>query len=148
MGHSLDEALEIVGKVDAVSEGAGATSTGWVDAAGISAFLAIVGAGTLGASATLDGKFEQATSAAGAGVKDITKRNVASGTVIAIPQLVDATDDNETHAIGMTPQLDMDIQSGFTHVRFTVTVATAACLVAVALLADRDSKPVANKFLA
>ena len=109
--------VALVGIIDPDAYAAGAVSTGWIAAKDHLSFLAVVTAGDLGASATVDAKLEQATSAAGAGAKDITGK--------AITQLTKAgTDDNKQALINLK-QEELDVNNGFTHFRLTVTVATA-----------------------
>lgn len=99
---------------------------GWVAAKDFNKFLAIVQAGALGASATVDAKLQQATDSSGTGAKDISGK--------AITQFTKAgTDDNKQAEINLR-QDELDIANGFTHVRLVITPATAACLVAGLLL--------------
>ena len=78
--------------------------------------MAIIMAGTLGASATLDAKLEQATDGSGTGVKDITGK--------VITQMLKATNDDDQAVINIKQQ-DLDIGNDFTHFRLTATVGTA-----------------------
>lgn len=107
----------VVGVIDPDATGASTVTTGWIAARDFHSFLAIVMAGTLGSSATLDAKLEQATSAAGAGAKDITGK--------AITQLTQAGTDSDKQAlINLSPN-EMDVTNGFTHFRLSITVGTA-----------------------
>lgn len=109
--------VALVGIIDPDAYGAGAVSTGWIAAKDFLSFMAVVTAGDLGSAATVDAKLEQATSAAGAGAKDITGK--------AITQLTKAgTDDNKQAFINLR-QEELDVNNGFTHFRLTVTVGTA-----------------------
>lgn len=116
----------VVGVIAPVSQGAGSASTGWVSMALWGSLMAIVQAGVLGASATLDAKLEQATSAAGAGAKDLTGK--------AITQLTKAGSDDGKQAVIEVTSDELDVNNSFTHVRLTLTVGTAASLVAGLLL--------------
>ena len=117
----------VVGVINPVSQTVGTVTTGWVDMQKFGVLLAVLAAGALGASATVDAKFQQATDSAGAGVKDVT------GTSIA--QLTKAgTDDNKQALINLR-QEDLDKNNGFRFVRLSVTVGTAASLVSAVLLA-------------
>lgn len=107
----------IVGVIDPDVTAAGAVSTGWIAMADFENIMAIVMAGTLGASATLDGKLEQATDGSGTGVKDITGK--------AITQLTQAGADSDKQAIINCSAEELDVANGFTHARLTITVATA-----------------------
>ena len=79
--------------------------------------MGIVFAGTLGTSATVDAKFEQATDASGTGAKDVTGS--------AITQLTEAGTDSDKQAVINLSQESLDIANSFTHVRLSVTVAVA-----------------------
>jgi hypothetical protein len=65
----------------------GTVTTGWVDDGQVQRSGADLQTGVLGAAATVDAKLQQATSAAGAGAKDIAGK--------AITQIVKATGDNK-----------------------------------------------------
>jgi hypothetical protein len=111
------EVAAVVGVIDPDAYAASTVTTGWIAAKDFNQFLAIVKAGDLGASATLDAKLEQATSAAGAGAKDITGK--------AITQLTQAgTDSNKQALINVKPE-ELDVNGGFTHFRLSMTIGTA-----------------------
>lgn len=107
----------VVGAADP-AVGTSAISTGWIAAKDFYQFLAVILAGTLGSSATLDAKLEQATDDSGTAAKDITGK--------AITQLTQAdTDDSDKQAlINLRPD-ELDGANGFTHFRLTITPATA-----------------------
>ena len=107
----------VLGAIDPDVYTAGTYTTGWISAANFQTFMAIVMAGTLGSSATLDAKIEQATSAAGADAKDLTGA--------AITQLTQAGTDSDKQAIISFGTGDLDIANGFTHFRLSMTVGTA-----------------------
>ena len=101
--------LGLVDVINPSSQAAGTATTGWISMASVGAVLAAIQVGALGASATVDAKFQQATSAAGAGAKDITGK--------AITQLTKAgTDDNKQVLMSVRAE-DLDFNNGFTHVR-------------------------------
>lgn len=80
--------------------------------------LAIVQAGTLGSSATLDAKIEQATDGSGTAAKDVAGK--------AITQLTQGgTDDSDKQALINVRQQDLDIANDFTHVRLSIEIGTA-----------------------
>jgi hypothetical protein len=118
--------LAIVAAINPVSQAAGAVSTGWISMQNWRSVMAIVQAGVLGASATLDAKLEQATSAAGAGAKDIAGKLVT--------QLTQAGADSNKQAIVNLRQVELDFANGYSHVRLTLTVGTQASLVSAVLL--------------
>lgn len=112
------DALGIVGVIDPDAYAAGTYTTGWIAMTSVQSLLAIVMAGDLGSSATLDAKLQQATNGSGAGVKDVTGA--------AITQLTQAgSDSNKQAAIALYSE-DLDVNGGFTHVRLSMTIATAA----------------------
>lgn len=113
--------------IDPDAYGAATYTTGWIAAADANRYMAIVMAGTLGSSATLDAKLEQATSAAGAGAKDITGK--------AITQLTQAGTDSDKQAIINLRADELDLLNGFTHFRLSMTVGTATSDAGAILLA-------------
>lgn len=115
---ALAQEVGIVGNIDPDAYAAGTYVTGWISAANWQNFMAIVQAGTLGASATLDGKIEQASDAAGTGAKDLTGS--------AITQLTQAGTDSDKQAVIAFSADDLDIANGFSHLRLSITVGTAA----------------------
>lgn len=103
-----------------------AKSTGWVDAGLYESLLAVVKVGVLGSGTTVNAKLEQATSAAGAGAKDITGK--------AVTQLTQAgTDDSKQVLINLKSE-DLDVNNRFQFVRLTVTPATSTALLDAILL--------------
>lgn len=110
------EIAAIVGTVDPDANGVGAVSSDWVDMAAFESIMAIVMSGTLGTSATLDAKLEQATDSSGTGAKDISGK--------AITQLVKASNDDDQAIINCRAE-DLDLANDFTHARLTMTVGTA-----------------------
>ena len=118
MNRLASENVAVVGNVDPDAYAAGTYTTGWIAAKNFEHFLAIVQVGTLGASATVDAKLQQASDAAGTGAKDITGK--------AITQLTQAgTDDDKQVLINLRPS-EMDMDNNFSHFRLSITVATAA----------------------
>lgn len=110
------ERAVVLACIDPDAYTAAAYSTGWISMALFRRFQAIIMAGDLGASATLDAKLTAATSSAGAGATDI------SGA--AITQLTQAgTDSNKQAVINLNT--DTLAGSGYTHFRLTMTVGTA-----------------------
>ena len=105
--------------IDPDAYAAGTYTSGWVSTVDYPAIQAIVMVGDMGASATVDAKLQQATSAAGAGAKDVSGR--------AITQLTQAGTDNDKQAVINCRAEDLDRDNSFTHVRLSITVATAAC---------------------
>lgn len=112
------ENVAVVGNVDPDAYAASTVTTGYIAAKDFHSFLAIVQAGTLGASATLDAKLEQAQDSSGTGVKDLTGK--------AITQLTQAGSDSDKQALINLIQEELDVEGAFTHFRLSMTVAVAA----------------------
>jgi hypothetical protein len=116
----------VVARIDPDAAGAGTVTTPWVLAGDYHQFLAVVMAGDLGASATLDAKLQQATDGSGTGVKDVTGS--------AITQLTQAgTDSDKLALINLDPH-KLDVDGGFDYIRLSVTVGVATSEIAALLL--------------
>lgn len=102
--------------IDPDATAASTVVSGWVSMATFEAIQAIVMAGTLGTSATIDAKLQQATDASGTDAKDISGK--------AITQLVKATDDDKQAIINCRSD-ELDVANSFTHVALSITVGTA-----------------------
>src|SRR6056297_651714 len=121
------ECAAVLGAIDPDVTAAGTVTTGWIDASEFDRYLAIVQAGTLGSSATLDAKLEQATDSSGTGAKDISGK--------AITQLTQGSpDDSDKQALIDLRQTELDLTNSFTHFRLSVTVATASSDVGAVVL--------------
>lgn len=115
--HAADN-VAVVATIDPDVTTASTVTSDWVDASDWHTILAVVMAGTLGTNATVDAKLEQATSAAGAGAKDIS----GSG----ITQMTQAgTDQSDTQAVISLQTDALDVDNGFQYVRLSITVGTA-----------------------
>jgi hypothetical protein len=99
-----------------------AKSSGWIDATSFHNYLAAIAVGTLGASATVDAKLEQATDSGGTGAKDVTGKSIT--------QLTKAGSDDDKQVLINLAQPDLDFANGFKFFRLTVTPATALCPIA------------------
>ncbi len=117
--------VALLAVLDPKSQAAATVTSGWLSMADVQAILAIVQTGALGTAATVDAKLRQATSAAGAGAKDITGK--------AITQLVKATNDNDQVMLNCRSD-ELDVDGGFTHVELSITVGTAASLISASVL--------------
>lgn len=118
------EQLSLLATLDPVSQGAATVTTGWVDLKNFHAVLAVLQTGVMGASGTIDAKIQQAKDVGGTGAKDVTGK--------AIAQIVKATGDNKQAFISMK-NADLDVEGGFEFARLSVTVGTAASLIAAQL---------------
>lgn len=119
------EQVAVLAVINPSSQAAGAATSGWISAANFQKFLALIQTGVLGASATVDAKFQQATDSSGTSAKDITGA--------AITQIVKASGDNVQAEINLDAQ-QLDVANGFDYVQLSVTVGTAASLTAAAVL--------------
>lgn len=124
----LTEELAVMSTIDPVSQGVATVTGDVVDMRYVRKALFILAVGVLGTAATVDFKLEQGTSAAMAGVKNITGK--------LITQLTKAgTDDNKQVLVEVRAE-ELDLIGGYRYVRPSCTVAAAACLVAMVCLAD------------
>ena len=112
------EKVGVVGVIDPDAYAAATTTSGWVKADAFLRYIAIIAAGDIATNGTLDAKIEQATSAAGAGAKDVTS--------LAITQLTEAGPDSNKQVVIDIDPCDLDIANNFTHFRLSVTGAVAA----------------------
>lgn len=111
------ERARILGAIDPDAYAANSYSTGWIEAAKFDSFMAVVMAGDLGTSATLDAKLEQAKDGSGTTPADIEGKEIT--------QLTQAgPDSNKQAVINLRPE-ELDTEDGYTHFRLTITVAEA-----------------------
>jgi hypothetical protein len=115
---SLAATTAVLGVIKPDAHTAGTYTTGWISAAQYQEFMAIVMAGDLGSSATLDASIQQATNSSGTGAKALTGS--------AITQLTQAGTDSNKQAIVAFSSDDLDLANGFTHFRLSMVVAVAA----------------------
>lgn len=110
------ERIAVVANIDPDAYTAATYTSDWVAMKDFYHFMAIVQAGDLGSSATLDAKLRSATSSAGAGAADITGA--------AITQLTQAGSDSNKQAV---INFDPSVLAGtsYTHVQLSMTVGTA-----------------------
>lgn len=111
------EAAALVATVDPDALTAATHTSDWVDMQDFERIMAIVAVGTLGTSATVDAKLEQATDSSGSGAKDITGK--------AITQLTQAGSDDDKQAIINCKADELDVENDFRYVRLSITVGTA-----------------------
>jgi len=113
------EEAGIAGVIDPDAYSTGTQTTGWINMADFEAIMAIVAAGTLGASATIDAKLEQATDSSGTSAKDVSGKSIT--------QLSKGSPDgSDKQALINMRREELDVQNGFTHVRLSLTVGTAS----------------------
>lgn len=112
------EKVAVLGTVDPDVLTAAAHTSDYVSVNDFEQIMAVIMAGTLGSSATLDAKLVQATDSGGTDSKDITGK--------AITQLTEAGTDSDKQAIINVRAEELDLDNSFTHVALTITVATAS----------------------
>lgn len=111
----LTERLAVLGTIDPDAYGTGTTGTDWVDLSKFVQAMFIVMAGTLGSSATIDFKLQEAKTAAGGDAQDLSGK--------AITQLTDAgTDDDKQALINVRHD---ELSDGYRYVRGVMTVGVA-----------------------
>lgn len=117
MNSKASESIALLTAIDPDAYVASTVLSAYVPMANYKKAFAVVYAGTLGASATLDAKVRQATDASGTGVKDITGK--------AITQLTQAGTDSDKQVIINVDADDLDRAGGFTHIVLSMTVGVA-----------------------
>ena len=118
MNKTPTEIAAVVGSIDPDAYSNAAYQTDYIPLKNFRRYMAIIMAGTLGSSATIDAKLVAYTSAAGAGALDIPGA--------AITQLTQAGTDSDKQAI---INFNTEVLAGntkYTHFRLIVTVGTAA----------------------
>ena len=140
MNMLLSESVAVAGTIDPDAYTASAYTSDWVSMADFERIMAIVMAGTLGSSATLDAKLQEATDSSGTSAQDLTGK--------AITQLTQAgTDDSDKQAVINCKS--SELSAGFTHVALVMTVGTATSDAgAVILGGNAPEKPASNNDLA
>jgi hypothetical protein len=112
------EQAAVLGSIDPDAYGTGTYTTGWIDASEFDRFMAIVQTGTLGTSATIDAKLEEATDSSGTGAQDISGKSIT--------QLTQGSPDgSDQQALIDLKQTELDLADDYTHFRLSITVGTA-----------------------
>lgn len=117
MNRLPSEKVAIGGVIDPDVTVASTVVSDYISMGDFESCMAIIMAGTLGSSATLDAKLVQATDSSGTGVKDISGK--------AITQLTQAGTDSDKQAIINCRAEELDIANDFDHVAISMTVAVA-----------------------
>jgi len=130
------ECAGVVATIDPDAYTAAAYTSDWVDMEKFEKLMAIVLAGDLGSSATLDAKLQQATDGSGTSAKDITGK--------AITQLTQAGTDSDKQAIINVNADELDVANSFTHVALVMTVGTATSDCGAVLLGFNSHYDTAN----
>jgi len=119
MAIKPSEQMAIVATIDPDAYGADTYVSDWIDIGKFKGgLMAIVMAGDLGTSATLDAKWRQATSNAGANAKDFSP-------ALSITQLTQAGTDSDKQVILQVTADKCDLANGFRFVALSMTVAVA-----------------------
>jgi hypothetical protein len=115
----LSENLKVDPVIEPDAYGASTVDGDWVSMGKYDRLLALVEMGTLGASATLNCKLQQATDSGGSGAKDISGK--------AIVQASQASGHgDEIRTIDLQGS-ELDVNGGFCYVRAVMVVGTDAC---------------------
>ena len=120
MSNVNARASELVAELGAVpptNQAVGTITTGWLSLANFQNVLAAVRSGTLGASASVTAKLQQATDTSGTAAKDLTGKAITA-----------ITANNKTALINLNAQ-ELDVANGFDCVQLQITVATATSYV-------------------
>jgi hypothetical protein len=126
MSSLPSEQAAIVAVIDPDVTVASTVLSAYIPVKNFHSFMAVIMAGTLGTSATLDAKVRQATDASGTGVKDITGKEIT--------QLTQAGTDSDKQAIINVLPEELDVDGGFDHICISLTVAVATSDVGAVLL--------------
>lgn len=111
------EVCALVGVIDPDAYTAAAYTTGYIPLKDFQKFMAVVYAGDLGSSATIDAKLTVYTDGSGSGAYDVPGA--------AITQLTQAGTDSNKQAIINFDKSFVAGSTAYTHLRLTVTVGTA-----------------------
>ena len=117
MSARPSEVCAVLGTIDPDAYAASTVTSDWCNAGLFKKIMAIVMAGDLGTSATLDAKLEQAQDSSGTGAKDVTGKSIT--------QLTQAGTDSDKQAIIDLDASELDVANGFEYVRLSMTIATA-----------------------
>jgi hypothetical protein len=127
MAIKPSEKVAVVATIDPDAYAAGTYLSDWVDIGKWQdGLLAVVMAGDLGTSATLDAKLRQATDASGSNAKDIGGK--------AITQLSQAGSDSDKQALVQVLAAELDLSNGFRFVALSMTLGVATSDAGAALL--------------
>lgn len=109
--------VAVVGTIDPDAYTANTYVSDYADMSKFHSVMAVVMAGTLGSTGTLDAKLVQATASDGTGSKDITGKSIT--------QLTQAGTDADKQAVINCFAHELDIANNFTHVAISMTTAVA-----------------------
>lgn len=112
------ESVAIIATIDPDAYAASTVTSDWGNMGLFKKAMGIIEVGTLGASATIDAKLQQAQDASGTGVKDITGKSIA--------QLTQAGTDDDKQVVIDLDAAELDVANGFEYVRISMTIGVAA----------------------
>ena len=118
LNAKASEVAAVIEMIDPDAYAASTVTSGWVKASDFQQLMAVIMAGTLGASATIDAKIEQASNSGGTGAKDLSGSDITQMTQAG-------TDQSDTQAVINFRADDLDIKNGFEYVRVSMTVGIA-----------------------
>jgi len=122
----------VAGVIDPDALSTGTYTTDWINMEDFANLMAVIQAGTLGSSATLDAKIVEAEDGSGTNSQDLTDK--------AITQLTEADSDSDKQAV-INVRAD-ELSAGYTHVQVSMTVGTASSdAAAIALGFDARFEP-------
>lgn len=137
LNQKFIEKNAVLATLNPASVAASTVTTGWVSMANFHGMAALIQTGVMGASGTVDAKLQQATDSSGTGAKDIAGK--------ALTQIVKASGDNVQATIELR-DTEMDANNGFSYVRLSVTVGTAASQLSASLLGVNAAYTPASAF--
>ena len=109
------ERVAVLGTIDPDVTVASTVTSDWCDLTKFKSGMAVIFAGTLGASATLDAKLEEAKDSSGTGAQDLTGKSITQLTQ-------GGTDSDKQALINVRSE---ELSADYTHVHVSVTVGTA-----------------------
>ena len=132
----LTEKLAVLGTIDPDAYGTGTQGSDWMDMKMFFQALFALLLGTLGSSATIDFKVQEAKTAAGGDAQDLSGK--------AISQLTEAGTDSDKQAL-INVRAD-ELSDGYRYVRGVLTIGVAASDVGLLVLGGDPSFSPASNF--
>lgn len=139
MTSKLSEQVAILGTIDPDVTTASTVTSGWANSGLFDRLMGIVQMGTLGTSATVDAKIEQATDSSGTSAKDVSGTDITQQTQAG----TDASDKQVAINVKAS-ELDKTTFPPFDFVRLSITVAVATSDIAGLLLGGKATYKPAN----
>lgn len=126
MAEKPSQMVAVAATIDPASLTANTYVSDYVDMKNFEQVLAVILLGAMTTNGTFNAKLRQATSGAGANVKDITGK--------AVTELTEAGTDSNKQVLIQCRADELDVAGGFSFVALSVTTATAATIAGAALL--------------